>query len=358
MLKKLNFSFKAILLIFSMLFTVGCQNKAVPVTSPAVKSKVQLFSTQIEKIDAYVRSTNENIHLYPKCEADIFDLSSEGASLVVYYNNKDVIKTEVEYFGEMGKERQDIYLMESEFVFVESSEVSYDKPFYFDNYKIVSETINQFYFKDGSPVIWRKDGTEVEFSSEEFALRRERLESSIGQLNPKISECASGPIDSEWKTYKNDEYGFQIDYPNALNGYPIKVTQQGNHFAFEGLRGLNFKYEMPFIIGLNIESEEDLLEFIREKYGDTCEIDEVKYDSPTKDDLYPVTVRVNSFEEGCWINWITLLRYSPKKKKVFAMDLGQEPPIMETVENTTGEYELIDYSYEVANSFRFIDQKE
>lgn len=157
-------------------------------------------------------------------------------------------------------------------------------------------------------------------------------------------------VEKEWTTYTNDEYGFSIDYPSDLSGNKLSITQAGNKFAVVGLNGINAEFKVPFMVKLNVQSEEDLTKFIKEKYGQTCELAEVLYDEPG-DGLYTVNILMDdSLGEGCWVNWITLLKYSPEKQKAVAIDLGQEPPMFEM-----GDSELIDYTRKTADSFKFID---
>jgi len=159
--------------------------------------------------------------------------------------------------------------------------------------------------------------------------------------------------EKEWLVFKNDEFGFEFEYPETLNEGFISVRQDNNVFYLEGLNPIGHPFSLPITIGNEIRNSDELGGFIRKKYGELCDSFEIDYKSP-ENGLYPVTISMSGgIDEGCWINWITVLRYSPEQGKVVAFDLGQEIQMVEISESKS--IEEIDYTSKLVSSFRFLN---
>lgn len=118
-----------------------------------------------------------------------------------------------------------------------------------------------------------------------------------------------------WTTYQNDEYGFSVSYPIAFGGNPVNIIQEGNKFFIRGKNTVGNEFEIPITIGTNVKSEEDIDQFIKQKYGSSCKLAEVHYDD-SKDGFFPVSAYTGQDEDPpCWINWVTIMKFSPEKQK-------------------------------------------
>ncbi|PIZ70844.1 hypothetical protein COY07_06065 [Candidatus Peregrinibacteria bacterium CG_4_10_14_0_2_um_filter_43_11] len=159
--------------------------------------------------------------------------------------------------------------------------------------------------------------------------------------------------ENNWGTYINNEYSFELGYPKTLWGNEVQIDQIGDNFFIKGKRAVNWNFEVPFTIGLNIETEKDLDQFLKEKYGKECELSKIYYDKPNRNGLYPVEMKATDASGDCWVNWIVSLQYSPEKKKIVAINLGQEPPLVDPIEGKPDEY--TDYNKEIIDRFNFIN---
>lgn len=170
---------------------------------------------------------------------------------------------------------------------------------------------------------------------------------SIDSLPLESDDVDRYASDKQWSTYLNEEYGFTFNYPNELDGGKLNVVQQGNKFSISVVRPNGIESELPITVALNIESVTDLVSYIKENYGKTCELAGIEKDK-AQDGHYLVSIQMNELPERCWINWVLVLKYYPETGKLVALDLGQESPVLEMV---NGVY--LDYSHKIADSFRF-----
>lgn len=135
-----------------------------------------LYSSSPEKIDTYVKEVDPK-SIYVKCEDSILGLTTEGTSLDSYYNRGELVKLEVVYYKETGKTTEEIYLRDSQILFIKELDTAYAVPLYDENFDIaIAETIpSQYYFQDQQLVSWIKDGATMNPQSEEFAEASKRL---------------------------------------------------------------------------------------------------------------------------------------------------------------------------------------
>jgi len=180
---------------------------------------------------------------------------------------------------------------------------------------------------------------------------------------------------SHWKTYRNEEFGFIISYP--------KENRDGTRIvAVETLNDGNVVYIIPnddyrekisdttrsqksdiektlgipwAIIVRTVDSDKGLESFIRERYGSECKLGEMKPSAQTG--VYDVSIKPSSDELGigCFINWISVIKYSPQLHKVAAWDIGQDANFYR-ISGEPAREQGIGVDLQIANSFRFLDR--
>ncbi len=129
---------------------------------------VQLIS-EIKKKYAKINSEASS---YEKVVKDLYDESSEGASITGYYSGRKLKKISGTYYGETGKSFVEYYYDGSNFFFVYSRESSYVVPLYVDRRGKVNEVKeDRFYFNNGELVKWISGGKNVPADSNDFLER-------------------------------------------------------------------------------------------------------------------------------------------------------------------------------------------
>ena len=206
--------------------------------------------------------------------------------------------------------------------------------------------------------------------------------------NKTIIDTKKDSTNLEWQTYYNEKLGIEIKYPKkyytwyggceyldgqyrAVDGeVPTKIFENNNEVyinqAYKYQDGasdcnkvdnsielLKDQYNWKIVVEDNINNDQDLNKFIKEYYegyGGGCRLGEKKADQ--QDGVYDVFTYYDGKgleESSCFINAGTLMKHYPKKHKIAAWMLGQEP------------YFWIDDKYKnsfdraMIDSFKFID---
>jgi hypothetical protein len=152
-------------------------------------------------------------------------------------------------------------------------------------------------------------------------------------------------VDDSWFWYINETTGFKIKLPKETDwsgkkykvrtfiGGPITYISSSESVEKEILKRRNDKTMSIYdraggisfaILVEKVKDKKELEEFIKDRYGKEC-----KLGSITKSTI-PGTfdVGINGSGEpggGCFINYMTVIKYSPDKNTVAAWDLGQAP---------------------------------
>ncbi len=96
---------------------------------------------------------NSNLSKYTKQEKKILGKSTEGGTIVSYFEKSKLKKIIVTQYGEMGKSICEYYY-KNNLIFVLTSEYLYDKPIYYKDIHTVSRNENRYYFFDDSLIKW------------------------------------------------------------------------------------------------------------------------------------------------------------------------------------------------------------
>lgn len=155
--------FRKLVLIISFLILTSC----VPLDLENVDTQ-HVFGL-VERLDFEVQAVSLNEKDYEACEVILHGITTEGVSIVSYYDSLSLRKLSISYLGEMGKREDMIYFSEGEVIFVESLESFYNKPMYVEDSEVVSSIINKYYF-DGKQFYWFLNDNEsfVDLTSSEY----------------------------------------------------------------------------------------------------------------------------------------------------------------------------------------------
>ncbi|MBA3047193.1 hypothetical protein KKC83_06045 [Patescibacteria group bacterium] len=194
--------------------------------------------------------------------------------------------------------------------------------------------------------------------------------------------------DVKWITYQNEEYGFEIEYPEKLTsnkywaGLPDELTEsdvlidskmfvknnnfylhQEYEYGFDWRIGQFIKledicipeyngkveYGLPWhIVFLDIDNENKLDELIKQKYGASCSYQE-KHETNFSN-TYDIKIKGDGKDLGstkCPINYRYHLKYSPIYKRAAFWHTGQECILGLSFDDC--------YDQKISDSFRFID---
>lgn len=180
-------------------------------------------------------------------------------------------------------------------------------------------------------------------------------------------------LDSEWNEYINYDLGFSINIPkqsylgSSVDAFTaVKVfeddggvyiagekeidlqTGQLKAVTLEGIK--NRSTETWRVLIKNVASEDALASFLKQRFYSGCEIRDLK--ESTQKGLFDVLMATSGPDvpesEYCFINWITIIKYSPEKQKLAQWNIGQDASFFtENFEKT--------YDSDMAQSFRFLD---
>ncbi|MBT4210077.1 MAG: hypothetical protein HOE19_04160 [Candidatus Komeilibacteria bacterium] len=193
-------------------------------------------------------------------------------------------------------------------------------------------------------------------------------------------------LENQWKTYKNDELGFEIKYPREIitsanscdleknKMIPMKIFDSSNevYISYEYFFDINKEsgkcervensfelldtigdYSWKIIVKEGINNDEELNKFIQEyyvNYDGKCNLGEKKLTlQEGVYDIYTAWDGKDLDESECLINGWTVMKYYPVKNKVVAWLIGQEAVFWG---NSAG---TITYDEEMVKSFKFIN---
>lgn len=189
---------------------------------------------------------------------------------------------------------------------------------------------------------------------------------------PAINQQQSADETIDWQTYKNNKLGFEINIPKDANNGPIKNIEKDDSVWFFLEKDDNKEAEQQFdnnlisefkrvdgiswaIIVKTVNNDKELDKFIKDRYGKDCKLGEKTPSEKTGTfDVAIDTGEIKEAGDGCFINWMLFIKYSPENHKVAAWDIGQDISfVSENKKNTDGT--VVSYDFDMAKSFKFID---
>lgn len=163
--------------------------------------------------------------------------------------------------------------------------------------------------------------------------------------NSNVSKSTPSPTtqDNRFRTYTNTTHDFSIEVPiqiRAFNGKeePLEIKESGNitfltyadsYYASKietVLKSTKTDIEksqgIPWaILVVDINNDTELDAFIKNRYGSECALGSK---NPTaQSGTYDVLIGGNISPEHCFVNYMTVIKYSPTKHKVVVWDMGQ-----------------------------------
>ena len=128
---------------------------------------------------------NNNINSYKKIKKDLKGESSEGGELKGYFNNEELKKIVVSYYGEMGKLIEEYYFWNNNLFFVFTQDYLYNMPKIMDGSKVEKIDENRYYFSAGKLIRWLDPNKEKAAKSKMTEKEKEILQKT-NKLKEKV----------------------------------------------------------------------------------------------------------------------------------------------------------------------------
>jgi hypothetical protein len=170
-------------------------------------------------------------------------------------------------------------------------------------------------------------------------------------------------INEEWNLYTNIEQGYSLKVPKNAAVWDCKYENFGEIVSVKVIKEANISFitheyfydqdnncektfvnEIPKergvawkIVSKDVQNMAELGGFVKEIYGEECEVEEVAEDG----NVYLIQDFVD-----CPINYITSIRYNSEANKAYSLDIGHAENFM--TENFDG------YDYAMVMSFNFL----
>jgi hypothetical protein len=192
--------------------------------------------------------------------------------------------------------------------------------------------------------------------------------SAVGRTgaNCEFAPCPGEEIaeNPDWKLYRNERLGFEINLPRKTDGGEVKAMEVGDivWFYSEGsygyqedlkqLKGSNSEFQKAggvrwAILVKKVNNDQELEQFIKSRFGEKCGLGKVDSSEGTVD------LNVISKGEDCVLNFQLFAKYSPKSKLVAAWDTGQDVSFVSS-DRKDPYGNPMDFDEDMANSFRFV----
>lgn len=212
---------------------------------------------------------------------------------------------------------------------------------------------------------------------------------TTSQATPTGSPTASlVPIDDQWNQYTNTRLGFTIKVPKWVVAHdsskpnynklePIQIMEDKDTVYITSPSDYNYAKIQNFlqqteltgpqklkgnpitwaIIIQPASTEEDIRQYIKNRYGSLCVLDKITPVSSNYEDVKVLSNPPEDDKETCWMNFGYYILYSPTKKLLANWDVGQSIRF----ELNPGDWNKIvdekipSVELEMFNSFRFLD---
>ncbi|MFH0988221.1 MAG: hypothetical protein V1763_02520 [Parcubacteria group bacterium] len=176
-------------------------------------------------------------------------------------------------------------------------------------------------------------------------------------------------VDEAFLKYWNQKLGFQINIPKVVDDGDIRTIASGDSLWLVAQRNSyltklpqfqNSASDFDKVVGLpwaivvkTVNNDQELDKFIKNMYGADCNLGTK---APSEQSgMFDVQIanRNERIEEGCWLNYIIALKYSPEFNRVAAWTIGQAPTFINS-EIKDADGNAIYYDEDMAKSFKFV----
>ncbi len=121
-----------ILLVFMIMINVSCSNEPKPNSFNEVEEKINNYNNVFD------------VNKFNKKEVNLNELSSQGGTVIGYYEDTKLKYMITTFFGETGKKLYYYYFIDESLTYFEEIDIKYDKPIYEEGSKILRETIKKY----------------------------------------------------------------------------------------------------------------------------------------------------------------------------------------------------------------------
>ena len=124
-------------------------------------------SSSIKNITNEVVKINYNLDNFEKEDFDSYEFATEGTSGNIFFENNEIRKMHLEYFGETGKLIEDYYLKNGDLILIQQENYIYNAPIFVDstmaielgyqegfNPDLTNIIEDKFYFNNNKMVGW------------------------------------------------------------------------------------------------------------------------------------------------------------------------------------------------------------
>lgn len=181
------------------------------------------------------------------------------------------------------------------------------------------------------------DETTVEVSDETTDDVTEETAVEVSEVGDELVS-----FDNDWNLYTNYDEGYSLKIPkhtsinNCSNSgfdlVPVTVLREGNvsfvtpEYSYDFANGCT-KYDIVAIpeergntwkiVSRDVANEDELESFVQDMYGEICTVNQVTSDGD-------VEINNSDFDGGCFINYMTVMKYNETAGKAYSFDLGQD----------------------------------
>ncbi len=115
---------------------------------------------------------NRNQAKYKRVKKDLLGFSTEGGELVVYLDDRAIVKMVANFYGESGRAVEEYYYRGDQLIFVFRKESRYDNPL---SGRVVSTQQQRFYFNNGQLIRWLDEKGKSVAAGPTFSSKQEEL---------------------------------------------------------------------------------------------------------------------------------------------------------------------------------------
>jgi len=115
----------------------------------------------IKRIRAEFNKINSDTSKMRVIKEDVSGQSTEGGTATTFYENNDLRKLRVVFYGETGNSQTEYYFLNGQLFFCFEQNNHYNKPMYEKNIKVDKREENRFYFNKQKLIRWVTDNGKI-----------------------------------------------------------------------------------------------------------------------------------------------------------------------------------------------------